>query len=282
MLERFTDRARRVMVLAQDEARMLRDGSIAAGRIVAGLIHGGAGLAAPGARSRCGAGRRQVRPGRRRRGAAMSSAAERIPRQARPGTRTVVVAGTPLRVAIRPGTGAGPPLLLANGIGASLETLQPFVDALDPAIEVIRFDVPGVGGSPLPAQALPVRHPGLAAARAAQQARLPGRRHPRHLLGRRAGPAVRAVQPAPVPAADPGGDSNRATDDGAGQSAGADEDARPAPVPGSRITPAGSPVGSTEEARERTRIRSPGSSHQEPLAGPLRGYSYLQARRASG
>jgi len=77
---------------------------------------------------------------------------ERIPREARPGTRTVVVAGTPLRVAIRPGTGAGPPLLLASGIGASLETLQPFVDALDPAIEVIRFDVPGVGGSPLPAR----------------------------------------------------------------------------------------------------------------------------------
>ena len=66
--------------------------------------------------------------------------------------RTVVVARTPLRVAIRPGTGTGPPLLLANGIGASLETLQPFVDALDPAIEVIRFDVPGVGGSPLPAR----------------------------------------------------------------------------------------------------------------------------------
>ena len=81
----------------------------------------------------------------------MSSAAERIPQQARPGTRTVVVAGTPLRVAIRPGTGAGPPLLLANGIGASLEGFQPFVDALDPAIEVIRFDVPGVGGCPLPA-----------------------------------------------------------------------------------------------------------------------------------
>jgi poly(3-hydroxyalkanoate) depolymerase len=63
-----------------------------------------------------------------------------------------VVAGTPLLVAIRPGTGAGPPLLLANGIGASLEALQPFVDALDPAITVIRFDVPGVGGSPLPAR----------------------------------------------------------------------------------------------------------------------------------
>ena len=50
--------------------------------------------------------------------------------------------GTPLRVAIRPGTGTGPPLLLCNGIGMRLEALQPFVDALDPAIEVIRFDAP--------------------------------------------------------------------------------------------------------------------------------------------
>ena len=43
-----------------------------------------------------------------------------------------------------------PPLLLCNGIGASLELLQPFVDALDPRREVIRFDLPGIGGSPAP------------------------------------------------------------------------------------------------------------------------------------
>ena len=60
------------------------------------------------------------------------------------------VGGTTLRVAIRPGTGTGPPLLLCNGIGMRLEALRPFVDALDPAIEVIRFDAPGVGGSQLP------------------------------------------------------------------------------------------------------------------------------------
>lgn len=41
-------------------------------------------------------------------------------------------------------------LLLMNGIGAALEVLQPFVDALDPSWKVIRFDVPGVGGSPVP------------------------------------------------------------------------------------------------------------------------------------
>ena len=58
--------------------------------------------------------------------------------------------GTTLRVAIRPGTGTGPPLLLCNGVGMRLEALRPFVDALDPAIEVIRFDAPGTGGSQLP------------------------------------------------------------------------------------------------------------------------------------
>ena len=56
------------------------------------------------------------------------------------------VGGRQLRVAIRPGTGTGPPLLLCNGIGMRLEALQPFVDALDPAIEVIRFDAPGKWG----------------------------------------------------------------------------------------------------------------------------------------
>jgi poly(3-hydroxyalkanoate) depolymerase len=60
------------------------------------------------------------------------------------------VGGTSLRVAIRPGTGTAPPLLLCNGIGMRLEAFQPFLDALDPAIEVIRFDAPGVGGSQLP------------------------------------------------------------------------------------------------------------------------------------
>src|SRR6266487_332780 len=74
--------------------------------------------------------------------------------------RTVVVGGQHLRVAVRPGDGARTPLVLANGIGASLELLQPFVDALDPSIEVLRFDVPGVGGSPLPRT--PYRLPGLA------------------------------------------------------------------------------------------------------------------------
>ena len=73
---------------------------------------------------------------RRRRSAARSSTASR-------------------RVAIRPGTPrpALPPApLLMNGI-APAWTAQPFTDALSPHTAVIRFDVPGVGGSPLP------RHP---------------------------------------------------------------------------------------------------------------------------
>src|SRR4051794_36395174 len=65
--------------------------------------------------------------------------------------RTVTVGRRTLRVSVRPGTDpALPPLLLMNGIGASLEVLQPFVDALSPRRTVIRFDVPGVGGSPRP------------------------------------------------------------------------------------------------------------------------------------
>jgi poly(3-hydroxyalkanoate) depolymerase len=64
--------------------------------------------------------------------------------------RRVRVLGQEVRVAVRPGTGPGRPLVLCNGIGASLDLLQPFVDHVDPGIEVIRFDVPGIGGSPLP------------------------------------------------------------------------------------------------------------------------------------
>ena len=67
----------------------------------------------------------------------------------------VTVRGRTLRIAVRPAAGdladpARPPLLLCNGIGGSLELLQPFVDALGPQREVIRFDLPGIGGSPPP------------------------------------------------------------------------------------------------------------------------------------
>jgi poly(3-hydroxyalkanoate) depolymerase len=64
--------------------------------------------------------------------------------------RNLIVGGRSLRVSVREGTAGRPPLLLCNGIGVSLELLQPFVDALDPRRPVIRFDMPGVGGSPAP------------------------------------------------------------------------------------------------------------------------------------
>jgi ATP-dependent Clp protease ATP-binding subunit ClpC len=46
MFERFTDRARRVLVLAQEEARLLNHGFIGTEHILLGLIHEGDGLAA--------------------------------------------------------------------------------------------------------------------------------------------------------------------------------------------------------------------------------------------
>jgi poly(3-hydroxyalkanoate) depolymerase len=85
----------------------------------------------------------------------MTPAADRI--------RTIAVRRIPVRVSVRPGRGTladAPPLLLCNGIGASLEALQPLVDALDPDRGVVRFDVPGVGGSPPPP--VPYTMPALA------------------------------------------------------------------------------------------------------------------------
>jgi poly(3-hydroxyalkanoate) depolymerase len=80
--------------------------------------------------------------------------------------RSIAVGRQVLRVDVRPGRRVlrtsrrrETPLLLINGIGASLELLQPLVDELDPALDVIRFDVPGTGGSPLPVA--PYRFTGL-------------------------------------------------------------------------------------------------------------------------
>src|SRR5215831_97513 len=59
------------------------------------------------------------------------------------------VGGQMLRVGVRRGDKARPPLLLFNGIGANIELVEPFLDALA-GPEAIVFDVPGVGGSPSP------------------------------------------------------------------------------------------------------------------------------------
>jgi poly(3-hydroxyalkanoate) depolymerase len=59
------------------------------------------------------------------------------------------VGGQMLRVGVRRGEKARRPLLLFNGIGANIELVEPFLDALE-GPEAIVFDVPGVGGSPAP------------------------------------------------------------------------------------------------------------------------------------
>ena len=71
--------------------------------------------------------------------------------------RSVEVDGQMLRVGIRYGSGATPPLLIFNGIGANLELIEPFVAALEGA-ETIIFDVPGIGGSALPPRPYRLSH----------------------------------------------------------------------------------------------------------------------------
>src|SRR5215469_751350 len=73
--------------------------------------------------------------------------------------RSLTIEGQRLRIGVRAGAPHLPPLIVFNGIGASLELIEPFVSAL-PEREVVAFDVPGSGGSP--ASLLPYRFPGLA------------------------------------------------------------------------------------------------------------------------
>lgn len=73
--------------------------------------------------------------------------------------RSIDLNGHTIRTAVRPGKNHLTPLLIFNGIGASTELVFPFVDALDPDLEVIAFDA-GVGGSSTPRR--PYRFPGLA------------------------------------------------------------------------------------------------------------------------
>lgn len=73
--------------------------------------------------------------------------------------RMIDVDGQMLRVGIREGASKRPPLMMFNGIGANLELAEPFMLALDDTGTII-FDVPGVGGSPLPS--LPYRPSTLA------------------------------------------------------------------------------------------------------------------------
>ena len=74
-------------------------------------------------------------------------------------TRNVEISGHSIRVAIKRSDSGGTPLLLFNGIGANLELLQPFIDALGD-VETVVFDVPGAGRSSEPL--LPYRFPQMA------------------------------------------------------------------------------------------------------------------------
>lgn len=73
--------------------------------------------------------------------------------------RLISVLGQQIRVDVRMGTGVA--LVLCNGIGASLEVLDPLIAQLDPETTVVRFEVPGTGGSP--DSPLPYGFPYLAA-----------------------------------------------------------------------------------------------------------------------
>jgi len=57
----------------------------------------------------------------------------------------IAVLGQQIRVNVRAGTGVA--LVLCNGIGASLDVLDPLIKHLDSDTTVVRFDAPGIGGS---------------------------------------------------------------------------------------------------------------------------------------
>lgn len=65
-----------------------------------------------------------------------------------------------VRVDVRRGTGRGTPLVMFSGIGVSYESFDLLVRCIDPSIEIVRIDVPGVGGSPV--GMLPLGFPQLA------------------------------------------------------------------------------------------------------------------------
>ncbi len=63
--------------------------------------------------------------------------------------RRVRVLGQDLWVSVKPGAKDRPPLLLFNGIGANVALAEPFMREMGD-VETVVFDIPGVGGSPLP------------------------------------------------------------------------------------------------------------------------------------
>lgn len=93
---------------------------------------------------------------------------------------TLEIDGRPVRAAVARGS-SPTPLLIFNGIGANLELVAPFAEAMQAAgVTTIVFDAPGVGGSPTPT--LPYRFSRLAR-RAAQLVERLGFAGPIDVLG---------------------------------------------------------------------------------------------------
>lgn len=78
--------------------------------------------------------------------------------------RWISVNGLSIRTARRTNSSGGTPLVIFNGIGAALEMLLPFIDAV-PDIDVITFDAPGAGRSAAPSLPWRFSHYAKAAAR---------------------------------------------------------------------------------------------------------------------
>lgn len=77
--------------------------------------------------------------------------------------QTIMLGSQSIYVSIKPGRVGTVPLLICNGIGAQVELLAPFVEAVhasNPDLEIITFDSVGVGRSSTPC--LPYRFAGLA------------------------------------------------------------------------------------------------------------------------
>jgi poly(3-hydroxyalkanoate) depolymerase len=84
---------------------------------------------------------------------------ETVERPAGVEARMMSVGGQELMVAVKRGRESRPPLLLFNGIGANWQLARPFLEALTETTAII-FDIPGIGGSPLPKR--PYRPSGMA------------------------------------------------------------------------------------------------------------------------
>ena len=150
--------------------------------------------------------------------------------------RVLPVLGHEVRASVRPGFRSGPPVGECNGPpGASLDLLEPFVDAVDPRIEVVTFDVPGAGGSPTHRAAVQLPDARLVPDQAAR----PGSVYDRFdVLGISWGSGLSAAGGLQTSAALPptGAREHRhRVPDGPGQPARAAQDAHPAPVSRPRL-----------------------------------------------